>query len=167
MMRKSVFLAVGILFLILACKKNEVKAAALTQEEISGSRLWKRISEESDYKTYAQWPGHEGKKPGQSPHGVEHQIYINSPLLSALPVDQAPEGSIIVKENYNASDEMVKVTAMVKVAGYDPEHNDWFWAAFSPDGTATAEGSPEGCISCHSGMQSNDYVIVHPLDEKL
>ena len=62
----------------------------------------------------------------------------------------APEGSVIVKVN-----------------GYDPDNRDWFWAMYEPDGTVLAEGSPGGCISCHEGMRSNDFVIINPLDEEL
>jgi len=54
---------------------------------------------------------------------------------------------------------------MVKVQGYSPETNDWYWAAFSPDGKVLAEGSPGGCLSCHSGLESNDYIIIKNIDE--
>ena len=150
-----------------SCTDTEPDLNPLSRDEISGVRLWERISTESDYRNYSQWPGHEGKKPGQAPHGVEHQVYANKVLFDALPVTEAPDGTILVKENYNAADEMVKITVMVKVSGFDPGRGDWFWAAMDPDGTVTAEGSPDGCISCHSGMKSNDYIIIQPLNETL
>ncbi len=159
-----VFLLISALF---SCGKEEPELPALTVDQISGERLWERITRESRYESYAQWPDHQGLRPGQSPHGVKHRIFINRTLYEAVPAEQAPEGSILVKENYNAAGNMVKLTVMAKVRGYDPEKNDWFWAAIDPDGTVSAEGSPRGCISCHEGMKDNDYVIVQPLDMPL
>jgi hypothetical protein len=51
---------------------------------------------------------------------------------------------------------------MAKVKGYNPEHGDWFWVNFSPE-----EGYLRGklAVACHEGMKSNDYIIVHALDE--
>ena len=135
--------------------------------QTSGARLWQRISEEADYKSYVELPGHEGVRPGQSPHGRFHVVYINKVLAEALPVAdrRAPVGTIIVKENLTAERELDALTVLAKVDGYAPEHNDWFWAKFAPDGAVQAEGSPAGCVRCHEGMVHNDYVIIRRLDE--
>ena len=151
------------------CQKQETVRQPLDRDGISGARLWERIAEESPYLTYAYWPGHEGMRPGQSPHGRFHKVYVNRPLLEGLPAvsRQAPVGSIIVKENYSAESVFRNVTVMAKVAGYDPEHGDWFWAAFGADGEVLAEGKPGGCIGCHMGAADNDYVIIRPLDKPI
>ncbi|MDC7234207.1 MAG: cytochrome P460 family protein [Spirochaetales bacterium] len=150
-------------------KSPEPLMEALQSSDISGERLWERISEEAPYEDYSQWPGHEGLQPGQSPHGAWHRVYANKPLVDALPVADgtAPYGTIIVKENFTSSRELDKLTVMAKVEGYNPENNDWFWAMLSPEGEVLAEGSPGGCISCHSGMKYNDYIIIKNLDESL
>ena len=152
----------------LACKKaEEVVLPPLTKDEISGERLWTRLSEEANYKTYSFFPDHDGVRPGQAPHGRLHRVYVNRVLLDALPIEErvAPEGSIIVKENLNTQRVTTKITVMAKVAGYNPEANDWFWAAFEPSGEVGAEGKPGGCISCHSGVKENDFVIIRKLDK--
>lgn len=166
-MRRIFFLCFAIVVWMGGCTEPEPLLPPLTREEISGTRLWERFTEESDYTAYGQWPGHEGKQPGQSPHGVTHRVFANNRLFSALPTDEAPEGTLLVKENYNAADELIDLTVMAKVKGFDPENGDWFWAAYGPDGSVKAEGSPAMCLSCHSGMKGNDYVIVQPLDEAL
>jgi len=151
-----------------SCTKplEEPDLAALTKSEISGERLWQRISEDSDYHQYRQWPDHQGMQPGQAPHGVLHEVFVNKNIYDALPVDEeVPYGSILVKENYNASRELDKFTVMAKVEGYSPEHNDWFWAAIAPDGTILAEGEPQGCLNCHTGMAENDYIIIKNVNE--
>jgi len=159
------------LFGIVSCSTGETEPNLdpLKASEISPERLWQRITEESNYTQYAYWPGHEGEQPGQSPHGVIHRIHVNRTLLEALPVadSRAPVGSLIVKENLNAAHELYSITVMAKVDGYDPEHDDWYWAYFFPDGSVRVAGSPAGCITCHSGVASNDYVIVQRLNAPL
>lgn len=84
-----------------------------------------------------------------------------------MPVEErvAPNGSIIVKNSFNAArTELVSISVMAKVEGFNPSGSDWFWVSYDPDGTALASGAVEGCIACHAGMSENDYVIVRPLD---
>lgn len=154
-----------IILLLLSCRGDEeVRLKPLTVENISGSTLWDRITTESNYKTYGYFENHIGVLPGQSPHGVLHEIFVNAELLDSIPVsDKLPYGSLIVKENYTPDRELDKLTVMVKVKGYNTEHNDWFWAAYSPEGKVLVEGKPGGCISCHQGMENNDYVIVEDI----
>ncbi len=163
-MKKLLVCLILITFFI-ACKKEKV-LPPLKLDEINGTRLWERISIETDYTDYSYWPDHEEIKPGQAPHGSYHKIFINNQLLDSLPLENriAPEGSIIVKENMNIDKKFVKMTVMAKIKGFNPEGGDWFWAAFSPDGEVLAEGVPAGCFNCHTGMKDNDYVIVRPLD---
>ncbi len=163
----TAFILLFCLVLLFSCdKKEEVDYGPLTKENISGESLWKRITEETDYTNYDFYPNHKGLLPGQAPHGVLHKVYINNTLSDALPIEErtAPFGTIIVKENYTADETLAAYTLMAKVDGYNPEHGDWFWAKYSSKGVVQAEGTPDGCISCHAGMKQNDYIIIHPLD---
>ncbi|MBI9099085.1 MAG: cytochrome P460 family protein [Spirochaetaceae bacterium] len=162
-------LRLTIFILLLTSCSKEIQQTPLTSEEISGERLWERISRESHYSEYSFWPGHEGINPGQAPHGVNHRIYINKDLFNALPIESksTPYGTIIVKENMNSDWEVLKITVMAKVNGFNPEGGNWFWAAYSPEGEVQAEGTPKGCISCHEGMKSNDFIIIRQLDSPL
>jgi hypothetical protein len=148
-------------------KEENLNLAPLTPASISDESLWKRITEETSYTDYSFWPGHEDLKPGQAPHGPFHKVYVNNTLISALPVDndQVPDGSIIVKENYSLSKQLSAITVMAKVNGYDPTHNDWFWAKYSAIGVSQAAGKLNGCINCHIGMKRNDYIIIQPIDD--
>jgi len=162
-------LMIAAMLLSFSCsrKAEEPELEPLTSSEISGERLWARITEESDYTGYRQWTGHDGLKPGQSPHGVWHKVFVNRDLYQAVPLAPpvAPYGSIIVKENYDSKKKLDKLTVMAKIKGYSPETNDWFWAAIGPEGEILAEGSPAGCLSCHVGMEANDYIIIKNIDE--
>ncbi|MBF9017396.1 MULTISPECIES: cytochrome P460 family protein [unclassified Oceanispirochaeta] len=168
---KHIYLLCLCASVFLSCEKKaeEPRLAPLTAQEISGARLWERISKDSSYKDYSEWSGHEGMQPGQSPHGAWHRVYANRNLTEALPITHktAPYGTIIIKENFTNSKELDKLTVMAKVEGFSPENNDWFWAMISPEGEILAEGTPGGCISCHSGRKDNDYIIIKNIDEPL
>jgi len=168
-MGKAILLACIVLALVACAKAQEPKLPPLTSPEISGDRLWKRITEETDFDTYSFWPGHEGMRAGQSPHGKFHEVYINATLAGSLPLPGkvVPDGGIIVKENFSVDKKPAGLTVMVKVRGYNPEHADWFWAKFDPGGKVLAEGKVKECIECHEGVKDNDYVIIRPLDEPL
>ena len=70
-----------------------------------------------------------------------------------------PDGAIIVKENYTPEGVLDATTVMYKVAGYNPEHNDWFWTKVAADGTIKKEGKVGGCQSCHGAQKDNDYIL--------
>ena len=169
MKRNLLILAMAVMTMSCTERGTETDVSPLSKSEISGERLWQRISSEAQNGTYGQWPGHEGLRPGQSPHGPWHIVYANKVLRDALPVadSKAPYGSIIVKENYSTSRELDKLTVMAKVEDYSPETGDWFWASYSPDGKILAEGKPAGCLSCHSGRADNDYIIIKNLSDPL
>ena len=165
-MRHALLLAMAAVFLIGCAKEKETVLPPLSRSEISGERLWKRITVETDWDTYSRWPGQEGLIPGQSPHGKFHEVYINSQISAALPIAsrKAPDGSIIVKENFTADKKLSGVTVMAKVAGYNPDDGDWFWAKYDPKGKIDVEGRVKECYECHAGVKDNDYVILWQLD---
>lgn len=166
-MRKGIlFLAPALIMIFFSCRKETPVYPPLAMDEISGDRLWQRIAHEENYHDYPEWPGLEGLQRGQSPHGRYHEIYIHSLLRNALPIADrtAPDGSVIVKENFDADKVKTGYTVMAKVKGYDPEHADWFWASFDAAGKTLAAGKLGMCIDCHTGKKDNDYVIVRPLE---
>lgn len=48
---------------------------------------------------------------------------------------------------------------MYKIAGYNPDGGDWYWAKYKADGTVEAAGQPKGCINCHRVQQDNDWLF--------
>ena len=163
---KNFIMFILIIALSSCSKPVEPYIDPITVNGINGEVLWNRITQESSYKSYSFWPGHEDLQPGQSPHGTYHKIYINNVLADILPVSTniAPQGTVIVKENYNSDKILDAITVMVKVRDYNPDGGDWFWAKYSTEGEILAEGTPGSCIACHQGMEANDYIIVRPLD---
>jgi len=162
-------LIASVIILLISCYKTEKNLPDLTKEEVTGKRLWDRITKEDNYKKYPMWPDHEGMHTGNSPHGRYNKVFINHKLRKSLPIADkiAPYGSIIVKENYSTDKEFGAYTVMVKVKDYSHESNDWFWAKYSKDGEILAEGKVSMCISCHSASKTNDYIILQRLDKPI
>lgn len=120
---------------------------------------------------------------GNSPHGQALEF-----LETMITVDNH-EGVVMVKKNYvgegdldslkrGVLNEREKHLASITVMfqredGYDPDHDNWYWAKFQPDGQLetnpkgmslagrVAKGTNKGCIACHTAAPGNDYVFTH------
>lgn len=121
---------------------------------------------------------------GQPPHGGVLEL-----LEAEITVD-GTQGLALVKKNYRAEDmsaealidavledqkaQLASVTVMFqRESGYDPDHDDWYWAKYAPDGSLltnpkgmklggrVAKGAPKGCIACHEAAPGDDYIFTH------
>lgn len=131
----------------------------------TGAKLVTRIMQDDPYQDWAQFPDHQGTFESVLPHGPMSQVFINNVVESALENfdGSLPDGSIIVKENIGTSPEVTEaaLTVMWKVAGFEPNNNDWFWTNMTPNGEIVNEGNVASCTACHSGARENDFVFVH------
>lgn len=146
-----------------------------TQEDIEfAEKLWQAMD------GYDEWRMRSGVYPGTSPHGAFLRVFYN-----VVHVDGEPY-HIIVKDNYVGDDVTKKqveaspdehlgpVTIMLqRNAGYNPDHGDWYWVKYGPDGSIeknpkgmslagrVAEGTDSGCIACHGNAQGDDYIFTN------
>ena len=102
------------------------------------------------------------------PHGAFLKMYLNRYAISSP--KQMPHRSIVIKENYGPDKQtLMAITVMYRMKGYDPQHNDWYWVKYNPDGS-TALAPPEkggmplagkvaGCIQCHSESADSDFAF--------
>ncbi|WP_215891444.1 cytochrome P460 family protein [Acidithiobacillus thiooxidans] len=79
-----------------------------------------------------------------------------------LKVTRYSNGSLVVKENYNAHKQLVGVTAMLKAAHYDPADRNWVMASYDPTGKVLAFGKVGSCIACHVLVRHQDLVFAPP-----
>lgn len=142
-----------------------IPPAAVVAEEAmpaaDGKALWTYMTETHSYTDWEFWPGHDGMYPGKSPHGKFLKLYANDAAIQAAKAGKPmPDGAILVKENY-AEDKktLMAVTPMYKVAGFNPDAGDWFWAKYGADGDIQAAGTPKGCINCHRVKQNQDWIF--------
>ena len=168
--RGIVLLAValcGLELLLSGCegRTNQKRFTPMTTAKNSAEKLWQRVTVEESYSRYAFWPGHEGIRRAQFPHGSFHRIYINRVLYDTLPSEREllPAGSVVVKEQFNGDKKKQSISVMAKIEGYNPQAGDWFWASYGLDGRPRVAGRVAGCIACHAGLKDNDYIMVRDI----
>jgi hypothetical protein len=125
-------------------------------------RLWDWL-QKAQYKNWGPLPGVTADAyKGEEPHGTALRLYVNRTAAGSS--SELPPGSILVKENYAPNVKtLMAITVMYRAKGFDPEHGDWFWAKYEPDGRVSrmngmpAAGRVGMCIECHSGAGGGDY----------
>lgn len=140
-----------------------------TTQEFADS-LWRFIvRQQSPYTKWAAVQAKKTEKPdiGQ-PHGSNSKIYAN-PTAMQDPSSPA-NGSVFVIDDY-ADDGKTRnsVSIMYRVKGTDPEHGDWYWLRYLPNGSiARTDDTPgakpiagkvKSCIECHDKAGGNDWVF--------
>jgi hypothetical protein len=152
-------------FLSLGCTGYNTGEQETEVSGMSAGELYTHITEEDDYKGWSLMPGTGEKDPGQGVHGQMVTIHVSDEALPAFEnrTGSLSDGSIIVKEGYNASGELEQLVVMQKRENFAPESNDWFWASYSPGGDVLVEGSVSACINCHSNALANDYIFTGAL----
>ncbi len=135
---------------------------AQVEPQEMAARVWRLIQSQNYAFSWHYEPGTATDfYEGQPPHGAVLRTFTNAVAYDAVQAEVGvfPPGSVIVKENRTAERDLDSVTVMVKVPGFNPEANDWFWAKYGADGTVQAAGKVEGCIGCHSQAKDNDFVF--------
>lgn len=148
---------------------EDVAAGQRALPDTTAASLWSYLQEVGYSESWKLWPGKGELYPGTEPHGMLLSTYLNGPASDAVTgsAGTLPDGAIVVKENYRPDSTLAAVTVMYKRQGYAPEHGDWFWAKFLPDGTVDAGGKAagrvQGCIGCHGQASDNDYIMTATL----
>jgi hypothetical protein len=92
------------------------------------------------------------------------RIWYSANVMDLPPMGPfvAPEGTVAIKNEYDASNDVfVKVVMIKKPAGYDPSNNDWYYEARNADDTLANDpvpGKPSLCIDCHRAAEDTDYL---------
>lgn len=138
----------------------EAEPTAAELPDTTAEAVWSYLQSVNYEEAWSMWPGTTALYPGTEPHGALLTTYVNPAAEQGLTdvSGMLPDDAIIVKENYQPDSTLASVTTMYKVEGYDPEHNDWFWAKYGPDGEVESAGRVPGCIECHGERADNDYV---------
>ena len=139
------------------------------------AELWTIIQTENYRDHWKMWPGKEALYKGSEPHGALLTTYINSIGYEAVVKreKELPPGTIIAMENYTDDKTLEAITVMYNLVPFDPEHGNWFWVKFAPDGnpikvksdgaTVTLAGKVTECIECHSTSSSGtQYIMTNP-----
>jgi len=152
----------------------EEKEESKAPEEIA-SGLWRLMKSENFSDRWQMWPGTDTLYKGSDPHGALLTTYINSTGYEAVfkREKELPPGTIIAMENYMEDKTLEAIDVMYNLVPFDPEHGNWFWVKFAPDGklfkverdgeTLTLAGKITECIECHSASSSGtQYIMTNP-----
>ena len=134
-----------------------VAAQAMTGDHRPEYADWVRLNPQKNFITSA--------------HPTAKDVYVNeagaeAALTRTFPF---PEGSELVKESTDTETLTVFViTAMRKVAGFDPGNGDWQYGMFErgEDGAFGGTWIETGtdmhtmCVSCHVGAAQTDYAFL-------
>jgi hypothetical protein len=105
---------------------------------------------------------------GEGPHAALVKNYVNK--LAADDPKKLPYSSVLLTENYADDGKTVQsITAMLRVQGTDPQHFDWYWLQYQPDGSISRTSPADGkkaiagkvasCIDCHAKSKGGDFVF--------
>ena len=161
----------GITALFFATPRAEAQSGKRAPNQKAAAfevRFWNWLS----HADYRHWAAPEGENandfyPGQSPHGAFLKTHLNR--IAASSAKELPVGSIIVKENFTKDKKLKVITVMYKTKGYDPEHKDWWYAKYMPNGKVAMmkmknsdkamklAGKVKGCIMCHENADGDDF----------
>ncbi len=153
-------------------EETHMEETAMARPDTTAASVWAFL-QEAEYQDHWQlWPEKGKLYTGREPHGMLLTTYLNSAAYDALmnKAGEMPDGAVIVKENYMPDSTLAAVTVMYKVAGYNPDHNNWFFTKLHPDGTPfdgpngmAMEGRLAGCQNCHGAKKDNDYIYTGAL----
>ncbi|HVC93115.1 MAG TPA: cytochrome P460 family protein [Pirellulales bacterium] len=128
------------------------------------------------YKKWTAWPESAEPRAGEAPHGAFVKTYANA--IAIKDTAALAHGSILVQEELDEDQKTLKsVSVMYRVKGTDPDHFDWYWLRYLPDGTVAKQpgkqpanqggkpiaGKVASCIECHAKAGGDD--LVHSNDE--
>jgi hypothetical protein len=138
--------ALALVGALVACGDN--------QEPEEAEALWERIHGEN-YRGFARAPGYEARRPSNTAHSDQVDIYVNDVLFDSLSQQGLaawPLGSLIVKDGFTSDGELALVAVM------DKRDSGWFWAEYTDveSGDAKYSGAPAICTDCHAS--GSDFV---------
>jgi len=154
---------------------SQLSRGSTTDETGVAVTIGERLAEyvvAAQYRNWAPAPGQDDNfLKGHLPHGTFVKTYVNRNVAAGS--KDPGYGSILLQENYSKDKKrLLDVTVMCRIEGCDPDHNDWFWAQYLPNGAIAREGKAklagrvQSCIGCHSRADGNDFIFSNDLHQK-
>ena len=161
---RLILCSAGILGVLLLSSALLQAAGSAPMPEATGRAVAEFITKTSPYEKWSLVPGTTRFRDGKSPHGTFQNVYANDIAMKAfaegtLPM---PDGSIIVKDNFNADKQRVGLTIMYKKAGFNPAGNDYFWLRLDAEKKPAQEGKLASCAGCHARAAATDLIVLYP-----
>jgi hypothetical protein len=103
-----------------------------------------------------------------SGHGSNYMVVLANALAESDYLSGGgplPQGSVIVAVESDQADcsDLTGYTLMSKdVPGYNPTAGDWHWQRLDDQRDVLQDGRVQGCISCHTQCNRNDFTCSPP-----
>lgn len=129
------------------------------QDKAEANTLEQEIADYRSWKT-PDWV--EGYNESVHPLPKYVKYYVNDKGMSDI--DNPPDGSVFVKEQFDENKKFIGLTVMKKIDGYDPENSDWYWAIADTKSRVTNAGRlnsawTSNCIDCHKRGDGGDDLL--------
>ena len=113
----------------------------------------------TDYQKFTPGPWYETPQPTQGRHGTDVLVYLNPIMEAALGktgLAEWPDGSLVVKDGFDADGKPVSVSALEKYG------SEWYFAEFDASGKTLVAGLEDAtCRGCHH--EGNDAILIFQL----
>lgn len=158
----NALVAIGVCVLaLIGCQSTPEDATPVSA--IESYESWTKVNDQT-------LTGDETGTLGRRIHGGEtgfREVFANSvgaPVAAGEASLPYPEGSVLVKETYQAADgekgELADVTVMVKrEAGYDEINGDWEWIVLNDSLEVQNQGRIDMCANCHAAAADIDFAF--------
>jgi len=124
---------------------------------IDAGKFYLYLTQDTPYTGWQLWPESSIMHRADSPHGPLVSIYVNPSAYEALATGrELRPGSLIVMENRWEDGSIRGLSVRLRIKGYHPAGNDWYWLQYDGKGEATREGKGHECLRCHGQEKEND-----------
>ena len=160
------FLTIAVIsgFGMFACASDGDRPCNYTEFGLDGKKFFMYFTQDTPYTSWQLWPGKGKLNPGKEPHGSFLTTYVNPAAYGSITGKKGMAfGSLIVVENYGPDQKLADISAKIKIKGYHPQADDWYWFRYAPDGKVMAAGKVDFCLDCHRKQKENEYIMTAPV----
>ncbi len=132
---------------------------ATTLPTATAANVWNYLSRQNYRQNFPLIEGKRQLYSGIPPHNnlLTVQLSPNAEDAVNRKPGSFPAGAVITKDLHGPDQTLLLSYLMMKLPGFDPANNDWFYSTRRPDGSFGASGAVAGCINCHARSKANDY----------
>lgn len=127
--------------------------------------FWSHIvKKDAAYNTWKSLAREKTEDGIENPHGDTSRTYANK-IASDDPT-ALPNGSILVREDYDDKGKRKSISVMYRVKDYDKDHGNWYWFKYLENGSVARgadnkaiAGKAMSCVDCHAKASGKDFVF--------
>lgn len=135
-----------------------------TPEEFYSSFWGHIVKKDAAYNTWKSLARQKADDGIENPHGDISRTYANK--IASDDATALPNGSILVREDYDDKGKRKSISVMYRVKDYDKDHGNWYWFTYQENGSIARNtekkaiaGKVASCVDCHTKANGKDFVF--------